>query len=156
MPEIQQLLYNIAIINCPLTHCNSIDSYLKLCPNAQTDSMAEGPPFGLPDQMTTQEIIHIIFLGANIQRLACMCLYTMQQNFISAVEKSLGSTAAQRAAEPIFWIEEYRVYWVLWHFQHYSTLRNTAKYRWNWSKESCKNMGDTYMTWNDISTGLRE
>ncbi|KAJ5699302.1 hypothetical protein N7536_002315 [Penicillium majusculum] len=109
MPEIQQLLYNIATINSPSTHCNSTDSYLKLCPNAQTNIMAEGTPFGLPDQMTTQEIIHIISLAANIQRLACMCLYTMQQNFISAMERSLGSTAAQRAAEPIVWIEEYRV-----------------------------------------------
>lgn len=156
MPEIQQLLYNIATINSPSTHCNSIESYLELCPNARTDSMAEGTPFGLPDQTTTQEIIHLISLAANIQRLACMCLYTMQQNFISAVEKSLGSPAAQRAAEPIVWIEEYRVYWVLWHFQHYSSLWKTAKSRWNWSKESCKNLGDTYMTWNNISTGLRE
>ncbi|KAF4767711.1 hypothetical protein N7455_011200 [Penicillium solitum] len=55
MPEIQQLLYDIATINSPSTHCNSTDSYLKLCPNQQTDIMAEGTPFGLPDQMTPRK-----------------------------------------------------------------------------------------------------
>lgn len=65
----------------------------------------------------------------------------MQENFISAVEKSLGATTAQPTGEPIVWTEEYGVYWALWHFQHYSTLRNTAERRWNWSQDSCKDLG---------------
>lgn len=113
MPEIQRLLYNITTINIPSTYCNSIDSYLRLCPNSnsQTDNMAEGTPSVLPDKITTEEIIHLIYLAANTQRLACICLCHMQQNSIYAVDKSHGpgSTAAQRAAEPIVWIEEYRV-----------------------------------------------
>ncbi|KAF4767305.1 hypothetical protein N7455_011201 [Penicillium solitum] len=39
----------------------------------------------------------------------------MQQNFISAMERSLGSTAAQRAAEPIVWIED-------WFYGIFSTI----------------------------------
>jgi hypothetical protein len=67
-------------------------------------------------------------------------------HFISAVANSLGSAAALRATEPIVWIEEYRVYWALWHLQHYSALLKTAEYSWSWSKESVNDSGDTYIT----------
>lgn len=78
----------------------------------------------------------------------------MQQKFISAVAYSLAYAVSQRAVEPITWIEEYRVYWALWHLQHYSALRKPAKHRWRWSKESSKGLGDTYNTWNNASPVL--
>lgn len=156
MPEIQQLLRNIAIIKSPLVHCDNLESYLHLCANSQTNGMPDSALNTLPEQMTTREILHIIHIAANIQRLACMCLYTMQQNFISAVTNSLGSAAALRAAEPIVWIEEYRVYWALWHLQHYSALLKTAKHRWSWSKASLSDLGYTYITWNTIHPVLSE
>lgn len=80
----------------------------------------------------------------------------MQRNFISAVRNSLGSAASQRAAEPIAWVEEYPVYWALWHLQYYSALRKAAKVRWGWSKESVKKFGDTYIACNGIFCVLTE
>lgn len=41
-------------------------------------------------------------------------------------------------------------------FQHYSTLRNTAKERWNWSMESLQDLDNSYVAWNDISNYLGE
>jgi hypothetical protein len=75
MPEIQHLLRSIAIINSPLTHCNNLENYLQLCANSQTDSMPGGVLSILPEQMSIREILHIVHIAANIQRLACMCLY---------------------------------------------------------------------------------
>ncbi|KAE8422700.1 hypothetical protein BDV36DRAFT_279823 [Aspergillus pseudocaelatus] len=56
----------------------------------------------------------------------------MQQNFISAVGATAagslcGAARAQKASEPFSWIEEYRVYWALWHLVYYSILREAAK-----------------------------
>lgn len=101
--------------------------------------------------MTTREILHIIHIAANLQRLARMCSYIMQQKFISAVAYSLAYAVSQQAVEPITWIEEYRVYWALWHLQHHSALRKPAKHRWMWSKESSKGLGDI---WNNVSPVL--
>lgn len=156
MPEIQQLLRNIAIIESPSTSCTNLENYLHICMINDNDSTRSGAPDLLPDQITTPQIFHIIHIAANIQCLACMCLYIIQQNFISAVTNSLGSAASQRAAEPIVWIEEYRVCWTLWHLQHYSALRKTAKYRWRWPNESVKKLADTYTTLNNISAILPE
>lgn len=113
--------------------------------------------------MTTSEIFAIIHIAANTQRLACMCLQTMHQNFISAVAESRDSEAAQKAAQkaaqPVVWIEVYqvyRVYWSLWHLQHYSSLRKTAQHRWGWSKESTRKLGETYVTWNNLYFRISE
>lgn len=156
MPEIQQHLRNIAIINNPATHLTTPESCLHLCTNNKIDDIPSDVPDVLPDQMATPEIFHIIHIAANIQRLACMCLYTMQQNFISAVANSLGAGASQRAAEPIVWIEEYRVHWALWHLQNYSAFRNAATYRWGWSKETIEKFGHSYTDCNDIPCILAE
>ena len=156
MPEVQQLLRNVVIINNPSTHFPTSESCLHLYTNNKGDCIPGSAFDALPDNITTLEIFHIIHIAANIQHLACMCLYTMQQNFISAVGNSLGSAASQRAAEPIAWVEEYPVYWALWHLQHYSALRKAAKFRWGWPKESVKKFSDNYIAHNDIFCILTE
>jgi hypothetical protein len=165
-PEIQNLLYNIATIHTPSIHCDDIDIYIKLCPTTSTSTSTsttteakDWSPLNpyLPDNMSTSQIMRIIHIAANIQRLACACLSEMQTNFIAAVEMSRGVVAAQRAAEPTVWIEEVSVYWALWHLQHYSAIQYAAKYRWNWSEERRSELRDTYMErGGDIAPQMRE
>ncbi|CAG8074686.1 unnamed protein product [Penicillium olsonii] len=75
-----------------------------------------------PQRAWRQEIAcSILHIGAQIQRLACACLSMLRQEFASAVGAS--PLHAQRANEPFSWIEEYRIYWALWHLQYYSDVR---------------------------------
>lgn len=95
----------------------------------------------------------MVRISAQIQRLACKCLSTMQQNFISAVSGlqagSLpGSTRPEKAAKPFSWVEESNVYWALWHLRHYSDLHKYGS-RLNWSKDSMKRLKE-YHIWNSI------
>lgn len=95
----------------------------------------------------------MVQISAQIQRLACKCLSTMQQNFISVVSglpagSLSGSIRAEKAARPFSWVEESTIYWALWHLRHYSDLHNYGS-RLNWSEDSMKRLGE-YHTWNFI------
>lgn len=144
LPEIQHLLRDVVLIKSSSNHCADLESYKRLCPPppVQIDSH----PDPLPDQTTVPEMIQLIHIAANIQRLACTCLHNMQQNFVSAVERSFGAAATQPAAEPIVWIEEYRAHWALWHLQLYSIFRSTAIDHWKWSKELVNRLDNIYVT----------
>jgi hypothetical protein len=81
----------------------------------------------------------------------------MQRNFVFAIKftpqlrsivSSLSPEACriQAAKRPFSWIEEYRVYWSLWHIQHHSDLQAAAHGRWHWSPESKRNIAK-YINW---------
>jgi hypothetical protein len=141
MPGIQQRCRTIAVIHCHWFRPTDIDDYIYTCP-----SLLDSFP---PSHTTEGEILHILHTAARIQRLACACLYTMQRNFVSAVEGVFGSEATQVAGEPLTWIEEFRVYQALWHLELYSSLRNAATSRWNWSSDSLFTL-DRYHSWQEI------
>jgi hypothetical protein len=140
MPDVQQLCRNISLIQTPSTKPADFDEYRRICENISSV---------LPEDLTNAEIYHILQHAARIQRLACRCLHTMQQNFIAAVEPS----CAEAAGKPLLWLEEYRVYWALWHLQHYSYLRNAAMGRWGWSSESLAKL-DEYTTVRGIHSSF--
>ncbi|KAL2786340.1 hypothetical protein BJX66DRAFT_36463 [Aspergillus keveii] len=118
MPDIQQRCRIIAMIHSNRLRPTDIDDDIYTCPHL-LDSFS-------PSHTTDEEILHILHTAARIQRLACACLYTMQRNFVSAVDAVFGSEAAQKAGEPLTWIEEFRVYQALWHLELCCSLRNAA------------------------------
>ncbi|KAL2871452.1 uncharacterized protein BJX67DRAFT_377222 [Aspergillus lucknowensis] len=127
LPEMQRLCYNIALINSPLTHIVDLPDYQQSC---------EGTP-----SFSDEQSLCLIQTAAQIQRLACACLSLIQRNLVSAVEHLPASSIngperAIKAVEPFSWIEEYRVYWSLWHLRHYSDLRKAATQHWSWSESS--------------------
>ncbi|KAK6810543.1 hypothetical protein RU639_013712 [Aspergillus parasiticus] len=122
MPEIRNLIRYTALV--PTVHRSSVDNYIAV--------MCESTSSVLPRQMSFAELDRIVQIAAQVQRLACVCLSTMQQNFISAVGATAagslcGAVRAQKASEPLLWIEEYRVYWALWHLVYYSILCEAAE-----------------------------
>ncbi|KAE8143614.1 hypothetical protein BDV38DRAFT_276697 [Aspergillus pseudotamarii] len=121
MPEIRNLIRYTAL--APTVHRSSLDNYIGV--------MCESTSSVLPRDMSFAELHQLVQIAAQVQRLACVCLSTMQQNFISAVGATpagslCGAVRAQKASEPFSWIEEYRVYWALWHLVYYSILCETA------------------------------
>ncbi|RDW90780.1 uncharacterized protein DSM5745_02555 [Aspergillus mulundensis] len=149
MPEIKQLLRNVAIIYSPSTNCSNHEQYRQIC-------YVPGSDRELPDQMTAAESLQILHLAARIQRLACMCLHSMQQKFVTAVEDSQGPLVAAKAAEPTSWMEEFRVYWVLWHLQHYSAFVEVSKARWAWPKDYIEDAKENFTTLNRVPRILTE
>ncbi|OGM45295.1 hypothetical protein ABOM_006461 [Aspergillus bombycis] len=122
MPEIRNLVRNMALV--PTVHRSSLEDYIGV--------MCESASSVLPRQMSFTELHQIVHIGAQIQRLACVCLSTAQQKFIAAVGATpagslSGAVRAQKASEPFSWIEEYRVYWALWHLAYYSILCERAE-----------------------------
>ncbi|KAE8382210.1 hypothetical protein BDV26DRAFT_254082 [Aspergillus bertholletiae] len=122
MPEIRNLIRNMALV--PTVHRSSLGDYIGV--------MCESASSVLPPQMSFAELHRIVQIAAQVQRLACVCLSTMQQNFISAVGATpagslCGAVRAQKASEPFSWIEEYRVYWALWHLAYYSIFCEAAE-----------------------------
>ncbi|KAL3457820.1 hypothetical protein BJX64DRAFT_280325 [Aspergillus heterothallicus] len=145
-PDIIELFRNIILIRC--TYCRSFEEYRLRC--RDTTNI-------LLQYMTLSEIFEAIHVAAQIQRLACLCLSIMQQNFTNALRHTprmhspFCSSAPDcsripGASEPPIWIEEYRVYWSLWHLQHYSDLQMAAHGRWHWSGESKRTL-EAYNTW---------
>ncbi|KAL3495631.1 hypothetical protein BJX62DRAFT_233267 [Aspergillus germanicus] len=146
VPDIQELFRNVVLIRC--THCQSFEEYQQRCRNT---------PSVLLEYIACSEVYDAIRLAARIQRLACLCLSKMQRNFVFAIKftpqlrsivSSLSPEACriQAAKRPFSWIEEYRVYWSLWHIQHHSDLQAAAHGRWNWSPESKRNIAE-YINW---------
>ncbi|KAL4903619.1 hypothetical protein BDW74DRAFT_168808 [Aspergillus multicolor] len=133
---IKQLLRNVAIIYSPSTDCSSHDQYREMCYGPYGQSSGRKAP--RPNDR--RWIIADPPFTARIQRLACMCLHSMQQKFVSAVVNSQGPLVAERAAKPISWIEEFRVYWVLRHLQHYSAFVEASKDRWDWLEDYLKDI----------------
>ena len=141
LPEIQRLCYNISLIHT--SHYTDF-AHSQGMPNL--------------DYKASLDIIH---LAAGIQRLACVCLSLMQQNFASIlsgipVGSLSGPKRAEKARKPFSWIEEYRTYWSLFHLQHYSALRKAAATGgWNWPTRSIQDL-DAYNVWNGIPRGNNE
>ncbi|KAL2809890.1 hypothetical protein BJX63DRAFT_338796 [Aspergillus granulosus] len=142
MPEIERLCYNIGLLNNPSLYCKDLDDYHQTC---------EGTP-----ALGYTKSLYVIQIGAQIQRLACTCLSFMQQNLISTMNNIPAGSLfdgpplnIQIASNTFSWTEEYRVYWALWHLQHYSHLRKAATNRWGWEDLSIQCL-DAYNTWNDI------
>ncbi|KAL2783315.1 hypothetical protein BJX66DRAFT_345047 [Aspergillus keveii] len=120
VPEVQQLCRSIALMQSSSTKATDFDEYRRIC---ETVSSV------LAEDLKEAEIYHLLQHAARIQWLASRCLHTMQHNFVAAVEPP----CAEAAGKPLVWLEEYRVYWALWHLQRYSDLRNAAINRWGWS-----------------------
>lgn len=122
MPEIRNLLRYTALV--PTVHRSSLDNYIGI--------MCESTSSVLPREMSFAQLHQLVQIAAQVQRLACVCLSTMQQNFVSAVGATpagslCGAARAQKASQPFSWIEEYRVYWALWHLVYFSILHEAAK-----------------------------
>ncbi|KAF9885831.1 hypothetical protein FE257_012303 [Aspergillus nanangensis] len=169
-PKIQKLFWNIARIHKPPpVQCTSLDDYILL-----TTTPRESPSPSPPSSMVVSAHLArlMIQIAAQTQRLACLCLSTLQRNFVAAVGASStdslasegggtlsGSCRASKASEPFWWIEEYRVYWSLWHLRHYSDLRKAVEVlsparhdpqtRWSWPLNSIERL-DAYGVWNEI------
>ncbi|KAJ5333799.1 uncharacterized protein N7506_007582 [Penicillium brevicompactum] len=144
MSEIQAQLWRSALIHRPSVHCTDLDSFLRLCPDTRTGPYLHLAPAtdALPEQTSVEQIFRLITVAARIQRLACMCMFAMHRNFISAVGDAFGPTSARRAGEPIVWLEEYRVYWALWQLENYAALCKAARSRWSWSTVSFNRLRD--------------
>ncbi|KFY16197.1 hypothetical protein V491_05409 [Pseudogymnoascus sp. VKM F-3775] len=141
---IQEIIQKVQLLHSPSFNVHGVDEYIQ-CTN------------GVHHQHNIHsydtEVLEMVRISAQIQRLACKCLSTMQQNFISVVSGlpagSLpGSTRAEKAAKPFSWVEVSNVYWALWHLRHYSDLHKYAS-RQNWSEDSMKRL-EEYHTWNSI------
>ena len=155
-PEIKKLVTGIAIIHHPSICCTSHYEYMQLANGEGTLEYAL-----LLCQRNADLARCILRIAAQIQRLACICLSTLRQTFVTAVGTS--PSRAQRASEPFSYIEEYRAYWALWHLRCYSDLRKAADptasasinstesasicQKWMWSREDIKKL-DAY---NDLS-----
>lgn len=122
-----------------LLHSSPFDKYLKCTdradgePNTDTRARARAHDAVVPKMMQ---------ISAQIQRLSCLCLSTMRQNFVNAVGRSTagpsaGSVLAQKAARDFSWVEEANVSWALWHLRHYSDL-NSRGSRENWPAGSAE------------------
>ncbi|CAG7937630.1 unnamed protein product [Penicillium salamii] len=96
-PDVKRLVHNIVILHTP----------------AVTEEDEASQRFKW--QQIGSRVLHI---AAQIQRLACACLAKLRREFASAV--GLEPLHAQRANEPFSWIEEYRMYWALWHLRSFS------------------------------------
>ncbi|CAG8917901.1 unnamed protein product [Penicillium salamii] len=149
--EIKRLLSNIAVIHSPSIFCASLDEYMEAAASNETlDS---------PHQLQTPDVAcRVLHIAAQIQRLACICLSKLRREFVIAVG---GLPAHAKNANMSFsWMEEYRVYWALWHLQCYSDLRKITGWRalnphdarshlidrkWQWSDESMQAL-DSYFT----------
>lgn len=138
--EIQKLCHNISLVQTSLAQCPSLAHYQQACDRI--------PDFGYT------EALCMLQLAAQTQRLACACMTLIQNNIVSALREvpagSLsGPDRVRKTRDPFSWIEEYRVYCSLWHLQHYSYLRKTARERWSWDEASTRDL-DTYNVWNGI------
>ncbi|PYI05392.1 hypothetical protein BO78DRAFT_398139 [Aspergillus sclerotiicarbonarius CBS 121057] len=104
--------------------------------------------------MSSATLLQMIQIAAQIQRLACACLFTMRRNFCNAVETHLALSINNKDfAAPPSWIEEYRTYWALWHLRHYSDLQKPALD--HLSFDDCTTMvqnPDTYAAWNGLTS----
>ncbi|CAG8945367.1 unnamed protein product [Penicillium salamii] len=106
-PDVKRLVHNIVILHTP----------------AVTEEDEASQRFKW--QQIGSRVLHI---AAQIQRLACACLSKLRREFASAV--GLEPLHAQRANEPFRWIEEYRMYWALWHLRSFSDYtKYVEKYR---------------------------
>lgn len=141
---IQDITQKVRLLHSPSFNVHSLEEYIQ-CTNGvhhQPNINSYGA-----------EVLEMVQISAQIQRLACKCLSTMQQNFISVVSglpagSLSGSIRAEKAARPFSWVEESTIYWALWHLRHYSDLHNYGS-RLNWSEDSMKRLGE-YHTWNFI------
>lgn len=157
-PEIKKLVTSIAIIHHPSIRCTSFDEYMQL---ANGEGTLE---YALSLCRRNSDLAgRILRIAAQIQRLACICLSTLRQGFVTAVGTS--PIRANRAREPFSYIEEYRVYWALWHLRCYSGLRKAADpqasasidnaesssicLKWMWSRDDIKKL-TAYNDFNEI------
>ncbi|KAL2797359.1 hypothetical protein BJX66DRAFT_91511 [Aspergillus keveii] len=144
-PVVNQLCQQIALLHQPSVHCSSFEEYGRTC-EALTS---------LPKNLDVAELLQIIRIAAHVERLTCVCLRTMHQAFISAVEahsagELSGSARAEKARDPFSWVENYRVSSALWHLRHFSCLKMAAERRWNWPAKSLNDL-KAYLDWNYIN-----
>lgn len=142
-PEIKKLLSHIAFIHRPSIRCTSLDEYMQL---ANREEGALGLPFCQKDS-DSDLACRILRIAAQTQRLACACLSALRQGLATAVGTS--SNRTQMANGPFSYLEEYRVYWALWHLRRYSDLRKTAGQKWMWSREEINKL-DSYTALSGI------
>ncbi|KAL4864930.1 hypothetical protein BDV12DRAFT_188581 [Aspergillus spectabilis] len=143
---IQDLCWKVTLIHCPIFSSTSLDDYIEQTRPPQTR-------YTFPGYVSTDDLSRIIQITAQIQRLMCICLSTMQRSFLSALRTQ--PEQAQNANDSFSWIEQYRVAWALWHLQHFSDLQTAARIRWNWSAGSLSRL-DQYLVWNKIDRPLAE
>ncbi|GLA35056.1 hypothetical protein AnigIFM63309_009946 [Aspergillus niger] len=102
-------------------------------------------------QASLREMVHV---GANIQRLACACLTTFLSRIRGIKPRYLTPSGdapyEPREAGPPSWIEEFRVYRALWHFQFYSDLLGAAE-RLDFPQEDLELLRTKPLAWNNPS-----
>jgi hypothetical protein len=141
---IQTIIQKVRLLHSPSFDFHSLEEYIQC-----TESFHDQPRIYNDDT----EFLQMMQISVQIQRLACKCLQTMQQNFISVVGASpagplSGSIRAQKAAKPFSWVEESNMYWALWHLRHYSDLHSYASRR-NWPPDSMERLKG-YHRWNSV------
>lgn len=164
MPDIQKTFRQVALLHNQSACCGSIDDYIHLtCENLVMPTSC---------YMSSSALLQMVRTAAQLQRLACACLFTMQRNFCTAVETYSASShtftgQVPNLETPPSWTEEYRVYRALWHLRHYSDLQKVAHGHttsvgstqklggWDWFSKSIDRL-DPYASWNDLvnSNGL--
>ncbi|CAG8020427.1 unnamed protein product [Penicillium olsonii] len=103
-PEVRVLISNIVVVHKRLHKTTLVTEELEASQRAWRQEIA----------------CFLLHIAAQIQRLACVCLSRLRQEFASAVGAS--PLHAQRANGPFSWIEEYRIYWARWHLRSYSDV----------------------------------
>ncbi|OQE42934.1 hypothetical protein PENCOP_c003G02441 [Penicillium coprophilum] len=141
---IRKIIQKVRLLHSPSFNFHNFEEYIQ-CTERTGDQL------GI--HSSDAEVLQMMQICVQIQRLACTCLWTMQESFISAVGASpagvlSGSIRAQKAAKPFSWVEESNIYWSLWHLRHYSDLHHYAS-RLNWPEESRKKVRN-YHRWNGI------
>lgn len=158
MPDIHKTFRQIALLHNQSASIGSIDDYIQLT--------SENAAMPISCHMSASALLQMVKIAAQIQRLACACLFTMQLNFCTAIETYSTSSLAcsgrvPKLETPPSWTEEYRVYWALWHLRHFSDLQKVAHGHvasvsstqklggWDWFSGSVDRL-DTYASWNNL------
>ncbi|RAH72535.1 uncharacterized protein BO66DRAFT_436204 [Aspergillus aculeatinus CBS 121060] len=137
------LVENILRTNPMMSH--QLHRFFRMCGDLQSlpfssgcnltlaEFMAQGYSSPLsPTSVTGTVLRGMVWVAANIQRLACACLTTFLARTRAVQPIGYGRDAARRLkgeepyppreAGPPSWAEEYRVYRALWHLQLYSDV----------------------------------
>ncbi|OJI84513.1 hypothetical protein ASPTUDRAFT_122040 [Aspergillus tubingensis CBS 134.48] len=106
-------------------------------------------------QASLREMVHV---AANIQRLACACLTTFLSRIrgIKPMCHLRNGSEVQyepREAGPPSWIEEFRVYRALWHFQFYSDMLGAAE-RLKFPQEDLELLRTKPLVWDNPPESL--
>ncbi|RAH50437.1 uncharacterized protein BO95DRAFT_427371 [Aspergillus brunneoviolaceus CBS 621.78] len=99
----------------------------------------------------------VVNIAANIQRLACMCLTTLRARLQAILPQYFKDIREMPSLVPrklrdvgaFSWIEEYRVYRALWHFQAFSDFLQVAV-QLRWTDKRVLSLQRDHLHWSGL------